>query len=85
MFTSLLGRLSPKIPRTKSITHSIKFCLPFGFNCKLRVQTKTSVKTITHVISVIKRMVPSNQMGPILKTSGFSFNISHLFSYVCSS
>src|SRR5699024_12061545 len=32
LLNSFLGRLSVTIPRLKSMTHSIAFCLPVGFN-----------------------------------------------------
>lgn len=78
--TSLRGMLSPTIFVVKSMTHSIAFCFPLGFNDRLRVNAKTSKKTITHVKMIIVVTVPSNHTGPIWKTQDFSSNSVHLSS-----
>ena len=51
-----LGRLSVTIPRLKSMTHSIAFCLPVGFNLRFLVKSKLRRKQSNRSVTPLYKL-----------------------------
>ncbi len=56
LLNSFLGRLSVTIPRLKSMTHSIAFCLPVGFNLRFLVKSKLRRKQSNRSVTPLYKL-----------------------------